>query len=326
MKSKISRRKFITSTVAATAATAVSAATAAVSASSFNIFKTGYNNKITVCIFSKHLQFLDYEDMADTIAEIGLDGADLTVRPGGHILPENVEKDLPMAVAAIQKRGLVVPMVTTSINDPDDPITLQILKTASEHGVRYYRMGYFWYSKETEISETILDLRLKIAGLVELNTKYGLHGAYQNHAGEYLGAPVWDLWMLINGFDPDYIGCQYDIRHATVEGGTSWPLGLKLMQPFIRTIVVKDFKWEKINGAWETVNVPLGEGMVDFTRFFGFLKEFGFSGPISMHFEYPFYDDKDTTLTLEQKRKKVIENISSDLAFLKLKLAENELI
>jgi L-ribulose-5-phosphate 3-epimerase len=282
--------------------------------------------KIQICIFSKHLQFLDYDGMADTIAEIGLDGADLTVRPGGHVLPENVERDLPMAITAIQKRGLVIPMITTSINDPDNPLTDRILKIANQQGVRYYRMGYYHYSEDLAISETIMNLRSKITGLVKLNTEYSLHGAYQNHAGNYLGAPVWDLWMLINGFEPDYIGCQYDIRHATVEGGSSWPLGLKLINSYIRTVVIKDFRWEKVNNTWRTVNVPLGEGMVDFSRFFGFLKEFGFSGPISMHFEYPFFDEKDTTLTLNQKRKKAIEYISKDFEFLKSKLAEKELI
>ena len=33
--------------------------------------------------------------MAEVVAENGFDGADLTVRPGGQVLPENVEKDLP---------------------------------------------------------------------------------------------------------------------------------------------------------------------------------------------------------------------------------------
>ncbi|MDZ7723632.1 MAG: hypothetical protein U5R06_12725 [candidate division KSB1 bacterium] len=51
--------------------------------------------------------------MARTIAEIGFDGVDLTVRPGGHVLPENVTQDLPRAVKAIEKTGLKVPMMTT---------------------------------------------------------------------------------------------------------------------------------------------------------------------------------------------------------------------
>jgi hypothetical protein len=33
--------------------------------------------------------------MAKAATEIGFDGVDLTVRPKGHVLPDNVEKDLP---------------------------------------------------------------------------------------------------------------------------------------------------------------------------------------------------------------------------------------
>ena len=54
---------------------------------------------LKIYLFSKHLQFLDYEEM-------GFDGIDLTVRPKGHVLPLNVEKDLPKATNAANKVGL----------------------------------------------------------------------------------------------------------------------------------------------------------------------------------------------------------------------------
>ena len=76
-----------------------------------------------VCIFSKHLQWLDYGPMAELAAEIGFDGVDLTVRPKGHVLPERVAQDLPRAVAAVRKAGLEVTMMTTGIADPADPLT-----------------------------------------------------------------------------------------------------------------------------------------------------------------------------------------------------------
>ena len=58
-------------------------------------------------LFSKHLQWLDYEGMSKVAKEIGFDGLDLTVRRKGHVLPENVERDLPKAVAAMQKLSLI---------------------------------------------------------------------------------------------------------------------------------------------------------------------------------------------------------------------------
>ena len=73
-----------------------------------------------VHVFSKHLQWLDYEAMARAAADIGFDGVDLTVRPGGHVLPENVEVDLPRAVQAVRAKGLKADRITTAIVDPDE--------------------------------------------------------------------------------------------------------------------------------------------------------------------------------------------------------------
>ena len=58
------------------------------------------DNRVTACVFSKHLQFLDYEEVGKTAKNMGFDGIDLTVRPRGHVLPERVEDDLPRAVQA----------------------------------------------------------------------------------------------------------------------------------------------------------------------------------------------------------------------------------
>ena len=40
-------------------------------------------------LFSKHLHWANYEDMAKIVSEIGFDGIDLTVRPKGHVEPEH---------------------------------------------------------------------------------------------------------------------------------------------------------------------------------------------------------------------------------------------
>ncbi len=289
-------------------------------------FKPGSSGKCPVCIFSKHLQFLGYDDLADTALEGGLDGVDLGVRKGSHVEPDRVEEDLPRAVEAIQKRGLQVPMMVTRINDSLDPKTERILNTAGHLGIRFYRMGYYRYEDSPGIEKSIEKIRPLFRGLAEINEKYGIHGAYQNHSGTYFGAPVWDIWMLLKDLNPEWIGCQYDIRHATIEGANSWPLGLKLLKPYIKCIVVKDSKWEKVNGKWKAVNVPLGEGMVDLDGFFGYLKEFDFSAPISIHFEYPLFDKSDKSLTLEQKRKSALKNIRQDVTCLKRKLKESGLI
>ncbi|HEU0007529.1 MAG TPA: sugar phosphate isomerase/epimerase, partial [Terriglobia bacterium] len=96
--------------------------------------------KPVVCLFSKHLGWIkDYDRLAERTASLGFAGTDLTVRPGGHVLPERVEEDLPKAFESLKKAGAPIAMITTRIQDPRDPTTRKILKTASSLGIRRYR-------------------------------------------------------------------------------------------------------------------------------------------------------------------------------------------
>jgi len=260
------------------------------------------SNKFPVCIFSKHLQWLDYEETGKYARDLGYEGIDLTVREGGHVPPEEVERLLPRAIREISKSGLEVPMMATNINDADDPLTEKVLKVASGEGVKFYRMQYFKYDPGNEILADLEQFRVKMEKLAELNEKYGIHGAYQNHAGNYVGASIWDIRYLLQNLDPNWSGVQFDIRHATVEGGQSWPIDLKLIKDFIRCSVVKDFLWEKdATGRWNVVNTPIGEGMVNFDRYFTFFKEYALSGPISMHIEYDIFHGKEESFSKSQK-------------------------
>ena len=268
-----------------------------------------------VYFFSKHLQFLDYNGAAEACAEAGMNGADLSVRPGGHVLPENVERDLPLAVKAFQDAGLSVEMMTSGITDPDDPLTEKVLQTASELGIKFYRLGYYKYDPAISVVNMLEKIKVQMSGLARLNEKYRIHGAYQNHAGSNFGAPVWDLWTVIKDMDPQWTGCQYDVRHATVEGNRSWPLGMKLLKDHIRCMVSKDFKWGEKDGKAIEVNVPIGEGIVDFEAYFKLAKELGIHGPITMHLEYEMFPDKE--MSQAEMKAHAIKLMRKDLDALK---------
>ena len=272
----------------------------------------------TVHIFSKHLQWLDYAGMAETAAEVGFDGVDLTVRPGGHVLPERVEDDLPKAVEAVRKAGIEVKMMTTAITDPRDPRTEAILKTAAGLGIRYYRMGYYRYRDETPVTVTLDEIKPKLADLAALNAEYGLAASYQNHAGNgYVGAPLWDLYWLLKDLDPRWIGSQYDIRHATVEGGNSWPTTLRLLAPHINTLVAKDFRWTEKDGRWTLENCPLDAGMVDFPQYLSVLDRQKVAAPFSLHLEYPLGGAEHGRTQLSTGKEPVIEAMRKDLTTLR---------
>ena len=266
-------------------------------------------------LFSKHLQFLDYDEAADACREAGYHGTDLSVRPKGHVQPENVEQDLPRAVRAFGDAGLKIPMMVTAITDPEDPLSERVLSTAAGLGIRYYRMGYYRYDTALSIQGNLELIRKKMEGLAVLNERYRIHGAYQNHAGNNFGAPVWDIWQVIRDMDPRWTGCQYDIRHATAEGNRSWPLAMRALKDHIRCLVIKDFRWEEHEGRAREVNVPVGEGVVDFPAFFGLVKELGIRGPISVHVEYPMFPEEG--LNRDAMKARAIKLIRRDLDTLK---------
>jgi sugar phosphate isomerase/epimerase len=235
-----------------------------------------------ICVFTKPFNSLSFDELAESIKALGADGIEAPIRKGGHIDPREALDRLPLLVEALTKQGLEITVLTSDINDPEDPLTHKILLTAARLGIKRYRMKYFNYDLKKPIEQQIQELRPRVKDLAAMNREVGITGLYQNHAGEnLLGAAIWDLKRLLEGIDPEDIGVAYDIRHATVEGGTSWPATFRMIRPHIDTVYVKDFRWS--NGKPE--NVPLGQGQVS-PRFFEMLAETGFQGPISLHEEY----------------------------------------
>jgi L-ribulose-5-phosphate 3-epimerase len=279
----------------------------------FSMKQSRSATSLKIHVFSKHLQFLSIKDMAEAAAEIGFDGVDLTVRPNGHVLPERVENDLPTAVEAIRKVGFSPFMMTTAIQDAADATDKRVLEVAAKLGFQFYRMNWFKYPDGKSMPEAIQLLQQKVKDLSALNKKLRLTGCYQNHAGNLVGSSLWELWELLKDADQQNMGVQYDIRHAVVEGGLSWQNGLRLIQPQIKTLAIKDFKWEKKNGVWGVEDTPIGEGMVDFKTYFKLLKEYKINVPVSLHFEYSLGGAEHGATNISGGKQVVFDAMKRDL-------------
>ncbi|MEN8826247.1 MAG: TIM barrel protein [Wenyingzhuangia sp.] len=272
---------------------------------------------LNINLFSKHLQFLDYNDMSAAASEMGFDGLDLTVRKKGHVLPENVIEDLPKAVSAMKKHGLTPTMITTNVWDAKNTINQNVLKTASRLGFSHYRTNWLTYPEDRPIKESQALFGQQAKALELLNKKTGMIGGYQNHTGKNVGAPIWDLLPILEATEGKFIGSQYDIRHAVIEGGESWELGLKCIKPYINSIVIKDVKWGRIKGKWKPISVPMGEGMVDFKRYFSLLKKYNINVPISLHVEHDLGGAEKGKSSFTISEKEVLSRIKKDLIYLK---------
>jgi sugar phosphate isomerase/epimerase len=279
----------------------------------------------TIHVFSKPLHMFSPAEASQMIAEAGYGGVDYTVRvPQGHVLPERVEEDLPKAVEAAHAAGLKVEMITTDITSARDKQTETLLRTAAKLGVKYYRLGAFNYDDKLGVWGSLQKLKPVFKDLADLNQSLGIHGAIQNHTGTRVGSALWDLHELLRDLDPRWIGVQYDIRHATTEGGQSWPLPLKLLAPWIKCTDAKDFKWEQSPGKGTVDNTPIGEGIVNFDAYFKLMRELNLMGPISVHFEYPPFER--TEMSNADKRAKFPELMKKDLLALKAAMAKHKIV
>jgi sugar phosphate isomerase/epimerase len=245
--------------------------------------------KMEFCIFSKHLQFLNWSEMAAAAKEMGFDGVDLTVRKGGHVVPERVADDLPKAAEAIRAAGMRLTMITTDIADMTTPHAAPVLRAAAKLGLKHYRWDGYKYKDGVGLPEQLEALKPRVKELAAFNKELGLCAMYHTHSGPgRVGASQWDLWLLLKDLDKRFISYNFDIAHATIEGGLGgWLHATRLALPHTGGIALKDFRWERgAKGKWGVEWCPIGEGMVQLTEFLRMAKAGGFSGPTQVHYEY----------------------------------------
>ncbi|MFC2129288.1 sugar phosphate isomerase/epimerase family protein [Bacteroidota bacterium] len=268
---------------------------------------------LDVHIFSKHLQFLDYKETGEIAAKLGFAGVDLTVRPDGHVLPENVKNDLPRAVKTIQDAGSRCELITTNVESIHVSVDVNVIRTAAMLGIKYYRSNWFSFPEDQSMPEALENYSQQIKELSELNRECGIIGCYQNIKGIKVGSSFWEVKKILERADPAFFGSEFDIRHATLEGANSWENAVRLLHPHIKTIVIKDFKWGMIDGKWEAINTPVGEGMVNFTRYFSLLKQYGIAPPVTLHIEYPIGGAEHGDRELSIDKEKVYAAMKNDL-------------
>src|SRR6266542_247553 len=143
----------------------------------------GSPSRLRISLFSKHLQWTDWQGAAAIAAETGFDCLDLTVRKGGHVLPERVTEDLPKAVETIRKAGPEVQMITADIVDTTTPHAEAILRAAKSAGIRYYRWGGFKYNDKRAMPEQLAEFEARSRDLAAMNKEYGICAMYHTHSG-----------------------------------------------------------------------------------------------------------------------------------------------
>lgn len=276
-----SRRRFLVS-----AACGLGFFTVGIRRAAFAASAGPYSPRFPILGFSKPFQSLNPQQTADLVSRVGWDGIEIPLRAKGQVEPERAPDDLPRFAEALRRMGRDIHLAATDITSLKTPHAETVLRTLSKLGIRRFRLGFFQYPTDKPPTEHLNDLAPALKDIADACRDLGLQAGFQNHSGDrQVGAPVWDVYSIIKDLDPRHMGFCFDIGHATIEGGLSWPTDARLAQRFLTTVLVKDFVWKRVNNRWRESWCPLGDGMVN-RAFFGWLRTTGYTGPICQHHEY----------------------------------------
>ena len=213
-----------------------------------------------LCVYSRLLPEIDYSEMPPILKGLGVDGCDLSVEPGGTVIPVQSAVDLVRAIESIRGDGLELPIVTTSFLSVTEPGARNCLAIIGNSGVSFLRTGY------SRSPERLQDRRADFTFLTAYSRAARLVTTIPYPAGERLGADL----------DRDWTGWDYDPARTLVSGSLDAAL------PRIRSILLRDARREK-DGL---TPCPLGEGDVDWPALFGALAKKRFSGPLTVWIDY----------------------------------------
>jgi sugar phosphate isomerase/epimerase len=259
-------------------------------------------------MFTKYLQRQSVPELIVTLKKIGMDGADMAVRPGFPVNPDNVRKALPEAAKQFRDAGLSIPLVSapTSFVDPSARFAEELWAACHDAQIPNVKIGY-WSYKGSDYWKLVDTARKALDGFHGLAMRFGVKTAIHTHSGDLLPVNTSSLMELLKGRSPSSFAAYLDPGHLNLNG-EPLPMALDMSSEFLSLVAVKDslaFK-PKDGKARGARFVPLGEGTVDWQQLMKSLTARNFQGTLSLHSEYDGVPEE-----------KIVEQTAKDLVYLK---------
>ncbi len=237
-------------------------------------------------MFTKHLEGLEVSGIIKALQSVGVEGADLCVRPGYPVNPDNAEKQLPAAAKQFAAEGLSIPLVTTpgDFLDPKRADIQGVYAACGEAGVANLKLGYWHWSKEKgDYWAEVEHIRKQLDGFQALSEKHGVRTCIHNHSGTTMSLNSSAVMNLVKGFDSRYVGVFADTGHLSIVGEPI-DMALDIVKDYLAVMAFKDLM--RSPGSRGGRVVRMGHGFVDWETTLRTLKAMHFTGPVSFHSEY----------------------------------------
>ncbi len=158
-------------------------------------------------MFTKHLEGRDLKGIIAGLKAATVEGADLCVREGCPVNPENVSRALPEAARAFADEGLVIPLVTApgDFTRPDIDYAEEYYAACGEAGVGHIKLGYWHWTPEKHYWDYLDEIRGFMDGFQRLSEKTGVKTVVHNHSGKSMGLHSVAAMNVVKGYDPEIV-------------------------------------------------------------------------------------------------------------------------
>ncbi|MEV0385552.1 sugar phosphate isomerase/epimerase [Nonomuraea sp. NPDC050643] len=236
--------------------------------------------------FTKPFGPIDAARLAEAVASVGADGADLLVREGQTVGPGD-PGDIALVAAELQRRGLTLDVVTTDLLDTG-PDAERIVAACAEAGAPLMRVGFYRYDPAVGYRRQVEECRAALARLTRLAARHGVRLALQLHHGTI--HPSASLALALAG-DLDDVRFYADPGNQAKEGSEAWALNADLLGDRMACMGVKNAVWRSTADGWVCEWGPFADGgVVPWPEILPGLRARGYTGPLSLHVHYPAAD------------------------------------
>jgi sugar phosphate isomerase/epimerase len=246
-----------------------------------------------ICVYSGCLAKIPFAQLSEIVGQMGYDGVDLTVMQGGHVDPSKYMVQLDRAFQTFQDAGLELPMVTTNFTSASQPYAYAVLYVSGQLGARFCRLGTWPPPAESPgplANMRAMMVRNDLAQFAATAARCNIMALLANHAGSYPGRSIPEAEAMLSGIDRAALGYCFDPAQAVLEARSAngWEAALSAALPRVGAVALSDVAIETVGGVKPC---PMGEGVIDWKKFFAALAAARFHGPVSMHMDYETHNE-----------------------------------
>jgi sugar phosphate isomerase/epimerase len=195
------------------------------------------NAGVEFAVFTKPWPTEQVPALAKLVTEMGFGAAEIPVRLGFQVTPDNAAKALPELVKVFGDHGLTVASIASSLDEP-------IFAACAAASVPLIRIMGKVTRGAYLASEAALQAQLRDA--IPLCEKYGVRVGVQEHYGDNV-SDAFGLRALLGELDGRWITAIWDAAHDAL-AGIAPETGLEVVWDRLAMVNLKNAYYERVNG------------------------------------------------------------------------------